>query len=738
MTNAIAQRAEELYRELCLTRTRTIDRMFGVLMILQYVAAIVWSFTEAPLTWNGAKSAVHPHVVITFVLGGLIAVPICLMVLLAPGRTINRYVIAIGQMIFGALLIYHSNGRIETHFHIFGSLAFLALYRDWRILIPATLIVLVDHIGRGIYMPASIYGVSEGAEWRFLEHAAWVVFEDTFLIFSIVHGVKEMRSLAERQANVEVTNANIERLVENRTRELEESLEDVREGEERFRLFCEATSDIIWDADLDTKDVWCSENYHKTFGRQAEGPQHVFGDRQNAIHPEDRERVALTYEATLAGAPTWTVDFRYRNATGDFLHVLERGFVLRNDAGVPVRMVGAMMDVTSQKRAADSLRAKEAAEKSNQAKSQFLSRMSHELRTPLNAILGFAQLLDMDEPSEGQRENISYILSGGKHLLRLINEVLDISRIETGNLAISREPIQLRDALSEALTMVSPLAFRSEIEVTNEAEFGEFVYVNADRQRLLQVFINLLSNAVKYNFPKGEVRVTGEVTLQGTVRVHIADTGLGISSDMADRVFKPFDRLGAESRSEVEGTGLGLALSKNLIEAMGGSISFVSSLGMGTTFSIEIPVAATPCLGDTLDDVVDLILEGNTSMKILYIEDNPSNITLMTRIVAVNPLWNLRTAQTGQAGLNAIDEEKPDVVLLDLDLPDFDGHVVLRKIRAQSMLEGLPVFVISADANPDRIAKLLAAGAQDYITKPFDIKELVNKLVSVGQASAAA
>jgi len=219
----VATRSTFLFREHSKSLYASTDRLFGYLMVCQYVGAIIWAYIASPLTWSGSQSALHPHVITALVLGGLIATPVLILTRWRAGETVTRYTVSVCQMLMSALLIHVSGGRIETHFHVFGSLAFLAFYRDWKLLIPPTLVVLVDHIARGFYFPASVYGVASGAEWRFIEHAAWVVFEDTILVAACLRGVRELKLIAERQAQLEFTNAEVEATVERRTSELQQT-----------------------------------------------------------------------------------------------------------------------------------------------------------------------------------------------------------------------------------------------------------------------------------------------------------------------------------------------------------------------------------------------------------------------------------------------------------------------------------------------------------------------------------
>ncbi|MDQ7857503.1 MAG: ATP-binding protein [Armatimonadota bacterium] len=373
--------------------------------------------------------------------------------------------------------------------------------------------------------------------------------------------------------------------------------------------------------------------------------------------------------------------------------------------------------------------ARREAERANRAKSEFLSRMSHELRTPLNAIMGFGQLLEMDEATAGQRDQIRQIVKAGRHLLDLINEVLDIARIEAGTIALSPEVIVVRDAVAEAVELIRPIADEWKVTVGEVAPQGRDLMVLADRQRLKQVLLNLLSNAVKYNRRGGRVDVLCERPGARRVRIGVRDSGPGIAPELLDRLFVPFDRIGAE-RTHVEGTGLGLALSRRLAEAMGGTISVQSAVGAGSTFWVELPEAATPptLAVKSAQPAVAAAGADGRRRTILYVEDNLSNLQLVEAIVAHRPGVRLLTAIQGQIGLDLALEHRPDAIFLDLHLPDIPGVEVLGRLRAEPTLRQTPVIVLTADATAGLAERLLRAGATACMSKPIDVPQFLEAL----------
>jgi PAS domain S-box-containing protein len=426
---------------------------------------------------------------------------------------------------------------------------------------------------------------------------------------------------------------------------------------------------------------------------------------------------------------------------GSTMHLLRRNRPVLNAAGEVERVIGYSVDITERKRTEEAVqratreaeRAREAAERANRAKSEFLSRMSHELRTPMNSILGFAQLLERTQLPPEHRRGVGHILKAGRHLLQLINEVLEIARIEAGRHTLSLEPVRVDTVLQEAVALMRPLAAQWRVELGDSPCADAGAFVQADRQRLTQVMLNLLGNAIKYNRVGGRVSIRCErLADEGrgarlAIRVH--DTGRGIAADRVDQLFTPFARLGAES-TEVEGTGLGLALSQRLSEAMGGSLCLERSDVQGSVFRLELLVADDPLL--RLEDAaapVDPVRDvPHAEATLLYIEDNLANLSLVETILLSRPRWRTLPALQGGIGLELAREHRPHLILLDLHLPDISGEEVLRRLRADPRTAPIPVVVITADATRTTVERLRAAGADAYLTKPLDIDEFLETI----------
>ena len=362
----------------------------------------------------------------------------------------------------------------------------------------------------------------------------------------------------------------------------------------------------------------------------------------------------------------------------------------------------------------------------NASKDRFLARMSHELRTPLNAILGFGQLMQLEGLPTTHRDSINHIIGAGNHLLALIDDVLDISRMESGEVRLSLEPVRLAEVVDEAVRMLQPLSARHRVPIL-VGDIGRELYVRADRQRLAQVVLNLLSNAIKYNNDNGTARVEARPEADGGVRLSVIDDGPGIAAQDAGRLFQPFERLAA-AQAGIDGTGLGLALSKTLMTAMNGQIGVDSELGNGSTFWIALPSTGVErvALPPTLIARPRHDPHPTTRKTVLCIEDNLSNVRLIERIFARRPSVTLLVATLGSAGIAAALEHRPDLILLDLHLPDMTGDDVLRRLRSELATATTPIVIVSADATAGSPRRLRALGATDFMTKPFDIQLLLD------------
>jgi CheY-like chemotaxis protein/anti-sigma regulatory factor (Ser/Thr protein kinase) len=341
----------------------------------------------------------------------------------------------------------------------------------------------------------------------------------------------------------------------------------------------------------------------------------------------------------------------------------------------------------------------------------------------MNAILGFGQLLECDDDlNEEQRDNVREVLHGGRHLLELINEVLDLARVESGRIDLSLEPVELCGVLQECHNLVQPLADARSIRLTHDGINGALL--RADRTRLKQVVLNLLSNAIKYNRDCGEVRIEVHVVDNGRMRISVADTGHGIPAGRLDELFLPFNRLGAEG-SDIEGTGIGLTITRRLVEMMGGCIGVESKLGQGSRFWIELPLETIVPPDRNSHAAVEADVSGGItgrSRRVLYIEDNPANLKLVSQLLGRHPHVHLITAHTANLGLELAVAHRPELILLDINMPGMDGYQLLSVLRADARLRDIPVVAVTANAMPGDHARGRAAGFVDYLSKPIDIE----------------
>ena len=456
------------------------------------------------------------------------------------------------------------------------------------------------------------------------------------------------------------------------------------------------------------------------------------------LHEEDRGKFLPTALASARSLAPFHWTGRYQTREGEMRWLRAEARVERRRDG-SVTWDGVMLDVSELQRAQEALlAAKEEAERANRAKSEFLSRISHELRTPLNAILGFSQFLQRQTASGTQEDCLDHITKAGHHLLGLINEVLDISRVEAGHAGLARVPVAIGPAVNEAFALVRPAAAERGISLGLESPGpADGQRVLADPQRFKQILFNLLSNAVKYNVNGGKVRVSCAAAADesGALEIAVADTGPGIPADKLKRLFVAFDRLGAEQTS-VPGAGLGLVLVRCLVEALDGSVAVDSTLGQGTVFRIRLPgagmaVSAAPPGAEIAvpAGTVPAPSSEQTPLpthRVLYIEDNASNLNLVERLLRFErPNTILFKATCAADGMEIVRREPLDLVLLDLHLPDMRGDRVLTRIRSDVATRGLPVVVTSADATAASIDRLTDLGANAYLTKPYNLDALL-------------
>jgi two-component system sensor histidine kinase/response regulator len=583
------------------------DRLFAGLMAFQWLMGIIFALWVSPLAWEGPVSRTHLHVWAAVIVGGVISLFPALLAFLRPGQASTRYVIAVAQMLMGALLIHLTGGRIETHFHVFGSLAFLAFYRDWRVLIPATIVVALDHMLRGFFWPQSVYGVLVASQWRWLEHAAWVLFEDVFLFVACRRSIAEMKETADRTAALEH---------EVRTRKQAEL--DARSARARNDAVLEVALDCVILMDEAGRIVQFNPAAERTFGYST--AEAVGTELADLIIPA---RKRASYRTSLG---------RYLSSgdTENFNRHLELVAVRRGGEEFPVEVAIApissdgapmfaayMRDITARKQAERDLRqsrdasrqtaeqlaelvdelrvTQRRAEAATRAKSEFLASMSHELRTPLNAIILYSELLQEEAADDGHQSSIpdlERIQSAGKHLLDLINGILDLSKIEAGKMPLLLETFDVGAMVDELVDTVGPLVYKNgnTFSVRSEGALGSMF---GDLTKTRQVLLNLLSNAGKFT-KDGTITLDIRRSLIGEttpcVEFSVTDNGVGMTADQSRKVFDAFTQADVTTTRKYGGTGLGLAIVSRFCDLMGGTVSVESRPGDGSRFTVRLPL----------------------------------------------------------------------------------------------------------------------------------------------------
>lgn len=548
------------------------DRMFAVLMILQWVAGVAAALWVSPKTWSGSESQTHPHVWAALLLGGAISSLPILLALTRPGRPTTRYTVAVGQMLMGALLIHLTGGRIETHFHVFGSLAFLSFYRDWKVLVPATVVVAADHFLRGVFWPQSVYGVLAASEWRWLEHAGWVLFEDTFLFIAIRHSFGEMKGIAERTAEIESLNEGLEAHVESRTAELvtanielEKEVTDrklaeagLRQSEERFRQIAENIREVFWIAEPeDNRLLYISPVFDEVWGTTCKDLDEVSRVWRNSLHPEDVSRVLEVVEQIRDGGD-YDLEYRIVRPDGEIRWVRARAFPVTNTAGQVYRVAGVIDDVTESKQALEQIKS------SLHEKEVLLKEIHHRVKNNMQVITSLLSLQARTIADSHARAVFEDSQNRVKSMA-LIHETLyqskDLSRI---NFA---EYLQKLVAHVSRSYHLRPEAVKLNVKVDD-------VLLPIDTAVPCGLIINeLASNALKYAFPSakaGEINITFQRT-EGCYVLRVSDTGVGLPAD--------FDPEASKS--------LGMKLVHMLTSQLSGEIECRN--GVGTSFEIKFP-----------------------------------------------------------------------------------------------------------------------------------------------------
>lgn len=541
--------------------------------------------------------------------------------------------------------------------------------------------------------------------------------------------------------------ADITELRKTEDRSRASSQELLRLGEGRFEILAQSAPVGIFYASADGIAQYVNQKLAQIAGYPvAELVGELWYPR---IHPDDRDEVTEQWLSNVNSTESWDAEFRFQGLDGSVSWVRGLTTPQLDSTGKVIGHAGTITDITDRKEAAHRLQeahdtleqrvaerteelrsTQKSAEQANKAKSEFISRISHELRTPMNSILGFSQLLETDhsEPlSERQQEFVAHILGAGQHLLILIDEVLDLSRIESGRMQLFMEMVDPGEVLQECVHLIQPLAEKHRVILEVRETPKTVPAVRADRTRLKQILLNLMSNAVKYNHAGGRAMVMCDEVSDEVIRISVTDTGPGLPEGRKDEVFEPFARLGAE-RSEVEGTGIGLSITKRLVELMGGTLGVQSTPGEGSTFWVALERDLRPATLEGESEIQATVTLGSHTepnpCKVLYIEDDPASLALM-RAALRRPLGAvLLDAPNAELGLGLAQSKRPDVILMDINLPGMDGIEVLTTLKSDKATRAIPVIAVSAGAMPREIERGRAAGFFDYLTKPVNLAKL--------------
>ena len=576
--------ADRLYADAARRNHERTDRLFAVLMAVQFAAGVAIAAVVSPWAWAGAGSTLHPHVVAAVGLGGLITALPAWLAVWRPGERSTRVVVAVAQMAYGSLLIHLTGGRIETHFHVFGSLAFLALYRDWRVLVVATAVTGADHVCRGIWVPVSVYGTATASHWRWAEHVAWVAFEDAVLFVGAARGAAEMRGVAERTAALAQSEA--------RTRSVLATAMDA------VVTFDGCGTVVGWNARAEQTFGW-------TAGQALGRPVAELTAPAAARAAHDRGRAAF-----LRGGVWPLMSGRVEDVA---VHRDGREFPVEmslrpQPVGDSFVFTAFVRDISDRRRADADLRAaRDAACAASVSKSAFLANMSHEIRTPVAAIVGHGDLLlDPDRTPPERTESSRAIRRNAAHLLALIGDVLDVSKIEAGKMTVERLAVDLPQLLADVVGLMRPRAVDKGLALQLVADGPVPRTVSTDPLRLRQVLVNLIGNATKFTASGGTVTVRVRCDdRQGSQRrlsIAVVDTGIGMTAEQAGRLFQPFTQADESTTRRFGGTGLGLTISRRLAELLGGGLTVDSTAGVGSTFTATVDPGDVAADG-TVDDL---------------------------------------------------------------------------------------------------------------------------------------
>lgn len=722
--SSLSERTQRIYAgQLRGCHERT-DQLFSLLFVFQWLAAIAIASIYALRTWPGEAGLIRDHVLAAIFIGGLVNLAPAMLAWLRPGETRTRYCVAAAQMFSSALLIHLSGGRTETHFHIFGSLALLAFYRETRILYLATSIVVIEHLLRGFFLPLWVSGAVSASPWTTLEHIGWVLFENAFLWIAIRQSLRETKKSAAAQAALEEAKVKTEASVASRSVELAEKnqfLEVLLNTIQAGIVACDAKGNVTLmnrflrrmhglpetGAGMPASEILLQDlGLHNAGGDPILRPEETPLFR--ALHGE------IVRDMEIVAAPNG-----HQPRT-----MLASGQAIVDTNGNKLGAVIVFHDISERKQAECELRkAKETAEAAVRARSEFLARMSHEIRTPMNGVMGMTELLLSSVTDREQRDRIETIRASGETLLTIINDILDFSKIDAGEMSFEEIAFNLGDAVNSTLKMFAHSAKKKGLTLTSSIAPDIRLGRRGDPVRLRQILTNLVGNAIKFTSHGGisiAVRLPEDNRDADLVEFVVDDTGIGIRPEDCQRLFHAFVQADGSTTRRFGGTGLGLTICRQLVEKMGGIIEAVGVPGKGSTFrfTARLPAIEAPRTPPSAMNPRD---EAKTSgpLRILVAEDNPVN-----RKVALGMLRRIGYAAeavpNGKQVIEALTREPFDIVFMDCQMPEMDGYEATEAIRRK---EGAShhTWIIALTANTmvgDREA-CIAAGMDDYVAKPL-------------------